>query len=292
MSEAVTGGVAVAAVGPCLAIIGLAAAGAYAAYRSLNWLSEQGQREIERLEKELAAPPTHATTREARQAFEEAFKRARSKAAQLPSLKDHAETIARMLALKGSPLGAFTGKAQWAQICRPGLAQTSFEQVLDEAAKEFTRANALAVVQSIGTVAKCEGFERRRLVRRETQQGKITLVHEDNDGRALVATVTPADDGAKITLDLTGSGDGSCHEVMERLLAGLAEEGVRMDDVRRRSHYRREGVTPVVLTDTLPLQPTPQRSAEPSTVQVPEAERSRERLRRQQQSRIATLKQR
>jgi hypothetical protein len=292
MSEAVTGGVAVAAVGPCLAIIGLAAAGAYATYRSLKWLSEQGQREMERLEKELAAPPTHATTKEARQAFEETFKQARSKAAQLPSLKDHAETVARMLALKGSPLGAFTGKAQWAQICRPGLTQTSFGQVLDQAAKEFTRANALAVVQSIGAVAKREGFKRQRLDRREERQGRKSLVLEDGEGRALIATVTHTEDGAQITLDLTGFGDGSCLGVMDRILDGLAEEGVRLDDLRRRSHYRREGVTPVVLTDTPPLQRTPQRFAEPSTVQVPEAARSRERLRRQQQSRIATLKQR
>jgi hypothetical protein len=288
MSEAVTGGTAAAGVGACLVVVGLAAAVAYPAYRSLKWLSEQGQREMEQLEKELAALSTHATTKEARQAFEETFKQASAKVAQLPSLKDHAETVARLLALKGSPLGAFLGKAQWAQICQPGLTQVSFGQVLNQAAKEFTQANALAVVRSIGTVAKHEGFERRRLVRRETRQGRLALVHEDKDGRALVATVTPADDGAQITLDLTGFGDGSCHGVMDGILRGLAEEGVRLDSLRRRSHYRREGVTPILQTYTPPQRSVPKRPAQDK--KTAEAERSTERLRRQQQRIPTTLK--
>lgn len=290
MSEAVTGGTAAAGVGACLVVVGLAAAAAYPIYRSLRWLSEPGQREVERLEKELAAPPTHATTKEARQAFEEALKRARGKAAQIPSLKDHAETVARLLALKGSPLGAFLGDARWAQIAQPGFSQVSFRMMLDQAATAFTQANAHAVVQSIVMVAQRTGFGQEQHDRREVRQGRINLVLKDPDGRALLASVTPADDGAKITLDLTGFGDGSCHGVMDRILRGLAEEGVRLDDLRRRSNYRREGLTPVLLTDTPLLQPAPQqRSTRPG--KVIQAERSRERLRRQQQSRTTTLKQ-
>lgn len=291
MSEAVTGGTAAAGVGACLVVVGLAAAAAYPVYRSLRWLSEQGQREVERLEKELAAPPTHATTKEARQAFEEVLKRAKDKAAHIPSLHDHAETVARLLALKGSPLGAFLGDARWAQIAQPGFSQASFRTILDQAATAFTQANARAVAQSIVTVAQRTGFGQEQHDRREVRQERINLTLKDPDGRALLASVTPADDGAKITLDLTGFGDGSCHGVMDRIVRGLAEEGVRLDGLRRRSHYRREGLTPMLLTDTLPLQLTPQRSAKPSTVQVTEAERSRERLRRQQQSRTTPLKQ-
>lgn len=290
MSEAVTGGTAAAGVGACLVVVGLAAAAAYPVYRSLRWLSEQGQREVERLEKELATPPTHATTKEARQAFEEALKRAGDKAAQLPSLHDHVETVARLLALKGSPLGAFLGDARWAQIAQPGCSQASFRMMLDQAATAFTQANARAVAQSIVTVAQRTGFGQEQHDRREVRQGRINLALKDPDGRALLASVTPADDGAKIALDLTGFGDGSCHGVMDRILRGLAKEGVRLDDLRRRSHYRREGLTPVLLTDTPLLQPAPQqRSARPG--KVTQAERSRERLRRQQQSRTTTLKQ-
>lgn len=281
MSEAVVGGAAVAAVAPCLAVAGLAAAAAYSIYRSVKWLSEQGKREMERLEKELAAPPTHATTREAQQAFEEAFRRAKSKAAQLPSLKEHADTVARVLALKGSPLGAFLGNAQWAQIAQPSFSKTSFGKILDQAAQAFTQANARAVAQSIVTVAQRAGFDQGQPDRREVQQGRISLVLKDPDGRALLASVTPADDGAQITLDLTGFGDPSCHEVMDQILAGLAEEQIHLDHLRRRSHYRREGL-PVARTHTLPPQPTPQQSMAPRT--VTDAERSRERTRRQRQS--------
>lgn len=292
MSEAVTEGIAAVAVVACLAVLGRSAATvAKPVTRSLKRrLPEQGRREMERLEKELATPPTHATTKEARQAFEEAFKQARAKAAQLPSLKEHAETVARLIALKGSPFGAFLGKAQWAHIDQPGFTQTSFGAILDQAAKAFTQANALSVAQSIETVAQRAGFEREGRGRREVRQGKIDLVLKDADGRALIATVTPADDGAQITLDLTGFGDGTCHGVMDRILGGLGKNGVRLEGLRRRSHYRREGMTPVALTYTPPPQPAPQRSAEPR--KMTEAERSRERLRRQQQSRITILKQR
>lgn len=254
MSEAVTGGIAAVGVVACLMVLGLAArAAAKPVTRSLTRLSEQGRREMDALEKALAAQPTHTTTKQARQAFEEAFRLARSKAAQLPSLKDHADTVARMLALKGSPLGAFIGQPQWTQISQPGLPAADFDRVLDQAAGRFTQANALCVAQSIVTVARREGFAQQRLDRQEDRQGRRSLVLEDREGRALVASVTASDEGARITLDLTGFGDCSCLGVMDRLLDGLTAEGVRLDYLRRHSHYRREGSTPLAISYSAPV---------------------------------------
>jgi hypothetical protein len=257
MSEAVTGGIAAAGIVACLAVLGLAAtAAAKPVTRLLTRLSEQGRRDMEALEKALAAPSTHATTKEARQAFEAAFKRARLQAAQLPSLKDHADTVARLLALKGSPLGAFMGQSQWTQISQPGLPAVDFDRVLDQAAGRFTKANARCVAQSIVTVAAREGFTQHRLDRQEESQGRRRLVLEDRDGRALVASVTASDEGAQITLDLTGFGDCVCLGVMDKLLSGLAEEGIRLDHLRRHSHYRREGSTPLAISYSAPAKQT------------------------------------
>lgn len=256
MSEAVTGGTAVAGVGTVLAVVALAAAVTHVISRTAQGLSEQGKLEMERLEQELDAPPTHTTTKEARQAFEKAFKEARAMAVKVPSLKEHAESVARILALRQSPLGSFIGQDQWQQVCQSGLPPASFRTILTQAGRAFTQANARSVAQSIVKVAARKGFPQQS-VRREGQDG-ITLVMADADGRALVASVTAADDGAQINLDLTGFGDGSCHGVMDKIMGGLAEEGVRLEGVRRRSHYRREGSIPVALTQPAPQpKPTP-----------------------------------
>lgn len=254
MSEVVTGGIAVAGVGAVLAVVALAAAATHVISRTAQGLSEQGKLEMDRLEQELDAPPTHTTTKEARQAFEKAFKEAKAMAVQVPSLKEHAESVARILALRQSPLGAFIGQDQWQQVGQSGLPLASFRTILTQAGKAFTQANARSVAQSIAKVAARQGFPQQR-DRREGQDG-ITLVMADADGRALVASVTAADDGAQIKLDLTGRGDLSCHEVMDKIMGGLAEEGVRLEGVRRRSHYRREGSIPVALTQPAP-QPKP-----------------------------------
>ena len=53
MSELITGGIAAGALAACAACAGVVMASGYAVYRALSWLSEQGQREMERLEKEF-----------------------------------------------------------------------------------------------------------------------------------------------------------------------------------------------------------------------------------------------
>jgi hypothetical protein len=40
--------------------------------------------------------------------------------------------------------------------------------------------------------------------------------------------------------------------VMDRLLDGLTAEGVRLDYLRRHSHYRREGSTPLAISYSAP----------------------------------------
>src|ERR1043166_9065704 len=105
MSEVVTGAVAAAAVGTCAAMIVAAVGIGYVAYRSVRWLSDRAKKEMELLEQELEAQPNYATTSQARAAFEQQFARVRAMAAQRPALKDHADTVARILAMQRSPLG-------------------------------------------------------------------------------------------------------------------------------------------------------------------------------------------
>ena len=65
---------------------------------------------------------------------------------------------------------------------------------------------------------------------------------KNTDGRALIAQVHPTPDGPALKLDLTGYADGSCHAVMDDVLQRLSDKGIRLFDMNRRSHYRREGV--------------------------------------------------
>lgn len=120
------------------------------------------------------------------------------------------------------------------------LASSERINLLKEAGKRFIQANALSVGRSIVEVAREAGFAHQRP--NHCEEGRQTLVLEDSLGRALVAKVVESDSGARIQLDLTGFGDGSCHGVMDRLLSGLAQKGVRRDGIEHRSHYLREGL--------------------------------------------------
>ena len=67
MSEAISIAFAAAAVAACTATVGLAVSAGKAAHRALNWLSNQAQKEFERLDRELSLPlPEYVTTCEAR----------------------------------------------------------------------------------------------------------------------------------------------------------------------------------------------------------------------------------
>src|SRR3989304_970172 len=214
MSEVVTGGIAVAAVSTCAALVGAAVGVGYLVSRGLSWLSERAKREREQLEKELAAAPTHATTAEVRREFERQYALVKERASRVPSLNGHADTVARLLALKQSPLAAFVGKDQWKKLCHPRLSKRNCAGVLEEAGRQFARSNANLVASSIIDVATNMGFNQQRVNhKRDVRQ---TLVLEDSDGRAVVAEVMESDQGARINLDLTGFGDRSCHEVMDR----------------------------------------------------------------------------
>lgn len=245
MSEVITAGIAAGAVASCAAVFGVAVGAGYLVYKGLSWLSEQGRKEMEKLEKELSAPPTHATTAEARREFEERFALVKDRAIKVPTLMQHAEAVARLLALKQSPLGVFLGGEEWKKISQPALSGPSFAQLLHQAGRKFTEANAVFVARSITEVAASVGFTRQHL--NQKNHGKQTLVLEDPMGRALVAEVVESEKGARMNLDLAGFGDGSCHEVMDRVLMGLAERDIRLGEIRRRSHYRREGSIPAAV---------------------------------------------
>lgn len=277
MSEVVTGGIAAAAVGACAAAVGLAAGAAYLTYRGLVWLSAQAEREVELLEKELNAPSAYVSTAEARAEFQKQFALLKARAAGNPHLREHADTVARLLALKRSPLGTFLSQEQRNKVSNPSLNGRSFTSILDQAAKRFTRANTVYVTSSVIAVAKAAGFATERFSRQNGS--KKTLVMEDSLGRALVAEIAESDQGANLNLDLTGFGDGSCHGVMDTILDGLAERQINLSRVRRRSHYRREGVTDLGLSHT--------QSAETPMQVFPDQERreaDRRRLRRHQEN--------
>ncbi|MCG3157895.1 MAG: hypothetical protein DKINENOH_04531 [bacterium] len=242
MSEAITGGIAAGAVAACAAAVGVVVGVGYGAYRGLTWLSEQAQLEAERLERELAIPlPTHVTSNEARQQLSERFAVIQKNAKQNRLLAPQGDAIARILALRTSPLGSFLRDSDWNKFCTAPPSVNVFQNVLRKASKNFAFANAVLVAQSVVEVAVKEGFAHQRVS--QAGEEKQILVLEDTEGRALVAEVYPSDDGARINLDLTGFGDGTCHTVMDKILKGLAQKDIRLNNVHRRSHFRREGET-------------------------------------------------
>jgi hypothetical protein len=246
MSEVITGGVAAAAAGACLAAAaaaGIVIGAARITYKAINWLTEQAKHDLEKLEKELELTqslPVQVTTKEAREEFQKKFREIQKRVKEIPTLRDKSEPVANVLTLQNSTLGLFVGKDKWNALNEVGFNHKTFNSVVRQAADNLTTANALYVKQSICDVANDLGFTQDRRIKRIGEKEIIVL--ENNEGRALVSEVIASEVGAKINLDLTGFGDGSCHLVMDRILKGLTAKGIRLDNIQRRTHYRREGV--------------------------------------------------
>lgn len=260
MSERLRADMAAAAVKACAALAGIVTSVGNATYRTLSWLSEEQQREVERLENVLTiAAPTHVTTKEAIQVFQKNLTDIEAQMARHPLLKPHKDALARVLALRRSPLRLFVDDAQWKRIVGAKINAQAFNGILKQAGRSFTHANGAYIAQSISQVAMEAGFINPGTgLQRDDRR---TMVMKDDQGRALIAHITESDDGAKIDMDLTGFGDGACHEVMDSVLRGLAEKDIHLGKARRRSHYRRDGaiasITERIAKKSKPVQGCP-----------------------------------
>lgn len=245
MSEVITGAFAAAGIAACAAIAGVAVGTVKLAGMALTWLSIQAQNEMIKLEKQLAKPMSEfTTTSEARKEFQDNLKRLKGEIKNFPTLSQYGDAAINILALRQSTLGLFVPETQWQNLCRSSLPKNSYLKILNQAATRFTKANSKYVSQSIIEVAADNGFDEQR---NNPDEDKQLLVLGDKNGRALVAQIIASEDGAKINLDLTGFGDGSCHQVMDRIMSGLEKKNIHLAQIKRRSHYRREGILAPIL---------------------------------------------
>lgn len=248
MSEIITGTAALAA-SACVAAGAVVVGGAYLAYKSLAWLSDEAAREIEKLEQTLTEPLAEATTAQARKEFSEKFQRALEAAAQNPLLRPHADSIAAIVGMRKSALGRFVVARDADAIVRPDLSQQHLARVLKNTEQHMTRTIATYVADAVIEVGRAAGFAAGS--ERQAGKNREAVVLKNGDGQALVAQVIQNGDGPVVKLDLTGFADGSCHPVMDDIVRRLSSKGIRLLDPKRRSHYRREGVLlPDALTRT------------------------------------------
>ncbi|MDQ7054582.1 MAG: hypothetical protein Q9P14_17480, partial [candidate division KSB1 bacterium] len=78
---------------------------------------------------------------------------------------------------------------------------------------------------------------------REFQKGnRHYLAFIDEQGHGLVVEVQRTDYDVHVKLDLTGYGDGQCHVVMNQLLKELERQGLKFGQLKRQSHYLRQGI--------------------------------------------------
>lgn len=236
MSEAVVGGIAV---GACVAAAALIVGTGRLAWKGITRLSDHMKEEIDRIERELGPAPAYASVVDAREALSRQLTMAKASATRRAGAHAEADIVARLAATRHSPLGRFITPAEWATIAAPRVSKATFAATIERAAKRFSDANTAYVRHAITEAAAIAGFT--QAVRSHERLGQHTTVFEDRLGRALIADVLTSERGAKVNLDLTGFGDGSCHPVMDAVLRALADRNVRLEHARRRSHYRRDG---------------------------------------------------
>ncbi|MEK7396744.1 MAG: hypothetical protein AAB116_07385 [Candidatus Poribacteria bacterium] len=268
MSEALSAGAAVAVIAfPLVVIAGVC----YAAYRACSWLSAQEQRELDRLNQLMATPmPKYITTKEAREAFQKNLAVIKAQIAKNPILAHHTDAVSRMLALNNSPLRMFLEESRWNELHESKASQNAFNETIKQASGNLTQSSATYIAQSISEAAVKAGFTQQR-VNRYNNNVRI-VVMEDEQGRSLIANVVESDNGAKLNMDLTGFGDGSCHAVIDKVIEGLSEKDIRLGEIQRRSHYHRDGL----------MAHKSKRSNKKKTRIYPEEERSQADTRRKQ----------
>jgi hypothetical protein len=238
MSEALSAGAAVAVIAfPIIFIAGIG----YVTYKACSWLSEQEQRELDRLNQLMATPmPKYITTKEAREAFQKNLAVIKAQIAKNPILAHHTDAVARMLALSNSPLRMFLEESRWNELHESKVSQNAFNETIKQASGNLTQSSAAYIAQSISEAAVKAGFTQQR-VNRYNNNARV-IVMEDEQGRSLISNVVESDNGVRINMDLTGFGDGSCHAVIDKVMEGLSEKDIHLGKIQRRSHYQRDGI--------------------------------------------------
>ena len=241
MSEAVVTGSARAAVAPIALVGGAIASAGHAMYQGLAWLSRQEMQAFKRLEEELRTTmPTHVTTTEERKRFQKEFRRAKNAAAKHPVLRHHQEAIGRSIALQHSSFGQLLSKEDWNTVTHPNASNESCARIAKRAAQRFTIANAKRCADALRASAITAGFPHS--ARNEVHGDLSIIVMSDDSGRSMVGKIRPGEEGAQVSIDLTGFHDRSCHTAMDRMLEGLAKQGIHLDRIKRMSHYHPEGL--------------------------------------------------
>ncbi|KAA3658587.1 MAG: hypothetical protein DWQ10_10910 [Calditrichaeota bacterium] len=240
MSEAISGAIAGAATGACVAAAGLVISAARVTYKACTWLSEKACDEMERLERVLDEPlPDYTTPIEAQSAYFEKLEKAKTLVEKSPILAPQAAQMAQLMALKHSTLSSFVDAKSWNDfIALTG--KNNFENLISRSIKNFRQSHTMYIVKSIIEVAGAAGFT--DVQQKECKRNRHVLVLKDKHGRSVVSHVLESDSRAQLTLDLTGFGNNSCHAVMDQLLTGLAQKQISLDGITRKSHYNRKGI--------------------------------------------------
>lgn len=211
-----------------------------ACYRAVTWLPDQAVKDMERLEHELnTSSSSNAVPNDICKEFEKRYAYIKEKLTESPMSNSQKDSLARLLALRNSTLGSFVSKSQWDTLYDRPVKQPIFNNIMTQATKNFSQANATYISQSIIEVAYGIGFNNEKVNRYKNGIQFLTLI--DKDGRALIAKIAESNQGAKINLDLTGFEDKSCHKVMDSILNGLKRKHIQLEQLQLHSHYCHEG---------------------------------------------------
>lgn len=213
---------------------------------SINWLAESGKRELESLEKALAASKTEKspvrfqTTTEARQECREIYAKAKKLAAQNPLLARQQDAVAHFLALKGSTLGNFVPPKDAKKIYQGSGAKIDMDKLIQKASQQFRDVTQKVLTDGIREAAANVGFATARPV--VHKNGRDYLVMNDETGKAIVTEIATNKDGnIETTVDLVGYTDQSCQAVMDDLLRRLRDKNILLQEGSHHDHFKALG---------------------------------------------------
>jgi hypothetical protein len=207
----------------------------------LEWLNESMNRQVAELEElllESESPLQVASGEELAGQFAAMKKRAEQLASKMPELSEYKEEVARYAALRTSQLGQFARAEDWSALLRGP--EENFQSMMTSAVRSFQVGQATFIRNAVVEAASAERFADMAHESHKGDKQQLVMMNQES-GQGFAVELKQTKEGTQVKLDILSDGP-DCQGQMQRILARLQEQGIRLRSGRFTKHFCRQGV--------------------------------------------------